>query len=434
MAAVSEMGRSTVEVLPAGREPVLRNVAERFGTPAYVYMQGDLEKSLRIFQDIPAPHGLVVRYAMKANPTGAILRLYDRMGAHFDASTFNETYRAIEGARVNGSKIRLTSQEVQSVENLDYLRENGVLYTASSLRQLDTYGQHSPGADVGVRFNVGIGSGWTGQVSTGGEGSSFGIYQQRDQIDELLAKHDLNLTTVHLHIGSGSDPNKQKDAIREGLDLIKDYPSVTTLNMGGGFKVARMSEEHGTDIAEMGRAMSIALREFKEETGREIVLEVEPGTALVANPGYIVTEVVDLKNTGAQGMKFLVSSGGMNMNARPALYGAQHPLYVIPMDGTQRGVEEYVVVGINCESGDILTPMPGDPEQIKPRLLLEAHMGDLLVTGGAGAYTAGMALGNYNSQQLHREVLVRTDGSLDLIRETQPLKDIWSREKIPSDL
>ena len=424
-----EMGRTIgVEVLPKKNQSVFKEIAVAHGTPSYVYFRSGLEQNLRRFLDIPAPFGLTVRYAMKANPTSSILQLFDGMGAHIDASTYNEVVRA-RAAGIKGEKIRLTSQEVQSSEQLDYLKEHNVLYTACSLRQLDTYGQHAPGEEVGIRFNIGIGSGWNAQTSTGGENSSFGIYGRRDEIKSLLQRHDLKLTTVHLHIGSGSDPDKQKEAIKAGLEIVKQYPDVKALSMGGGFKVARMPGEKETDIAAMGQAMSQALAEFKQDTGREIKLEVEPGTALVANAGYILTKIVDVKDTGTEGKKFLVVNGGMNMNARPALYAAQHPLYVVSQNGVQTDIRDYAVVGINCESGDLITPQKNEADRIATRPLLRAEVGDLLVIGGAGAYTSGMALEHYNSQQAAREIMVNDDGTFYEVRAQEPVTEIWRHER-----
>ena len=124
----------------------------------------------------------------------------------------------------------------------------------------------------------------------------------------------------------------------------------------------------------------------------------------------------------------------MNMNARPALYASQHPLYVVSQNGVERDVREYAVVGINCESGDLLTPQSGDAERIATRSLLEAQFGDLLVIGGAGAYTSGMALEHYNSQQAGREIMVNKDGTFYEVRKQEPLSDIWKYEKVPTDL
>lgn len=423
-----------IEILPAEMISVFRRIAGEFQTPAYVYFESELIKNLGMFLDIPAPFGLIVRYAIKANSTAAILALYNKMGAYFDASTFNECIRAVKAAGIDGKKIRLTSQEVQSSKNLKFLYRAGISYTAGSLLQLQRYGQTLPGTEVGIRFNIGIGSGFTPQTSTGGINSSFGIYGQRKEIARLLKKYNLALTTIHLHIGSGSDPIKQQEATNEGLKLVNDYPSVTTLNMGGGYKVAGMAYEHATDINEMGQSIVKAITKFEKQTGRKILLELEPGTALVAKAGYILTKVIDKVSTGLKGKEFLKINGGMNMNARIALYGAQHPLIVIPQDNKKRSIKEYVVVGICCESGDVLTVKSGKPEYIDSRPILEAKVGDLLVIGRAGAYCSSMALGNYNSQQLHPEILVRFDGRLDVIRLRQPIESIWEDERIPKGL
>ena len=425
---------SVVETLPINKISVFQKVAKKIGTPAYIYFEEDLLKNLQVFQAIKAPYGLIIRFAMKANSSSAILRFYEKMGVHFDASTFNECVRAIKGSKIDGAKIRLTSQEVQSKENLQFLAKNGVLYTACSLLQLETYGKVLPNTTISIRFNIGIGSGWTPQTTTGGRTSPFGIYEQKEEINALLKKYKLTLTTVHLHIGSGSDPEKQKEAIRKALIFVKEYPTVTTLNMGGGYKVAGMSYEHAADISGIGREMAIALKDFQKETGRKILLEVEPGTALVAKAGYIVTTVTDTVSTGAQGEEFLKINGGMNMNARIPMYGAQHPIVLIPQTKKKRGIKEYLVFGVCCESGDVLTVRPGKPEYLDPRRMLEAQVGDLLIIGRAGAYCASMAPENYNSQQIHPEVLVRKNGELNIIRVLQPIEDVWKYERIPKDL
>lgn len=382
---------------------------------------------------IPAPFGLTVRYAIKANPTAAILNLFDKNGAHFDASTFNESVRIIKGAGIEGKKIRLTSQEVLTEEKFKFIAKNGVLYTACSLLQLETYGKSLPDTEIGIRFNIGIGSGHFPHVSTGGRNSSFGIFQQRKEIDLLLRKYNLTLKTVHLHIGSGSDPEKQKLAIKEGLKVVNDYPSVDTLNMGGGFKVALMRDENETDIKEMGIKMKKELNKFEKETRRRIKLEVEPGKGLVANAGYILTEIVDKVNTGTKGHEFLKINGGMNMNVRIPMHGAPHPFVVIPKS-SNRSTEKYIVSGICCETGDVLTIRPWDSTVIEAREMLAAEVGELLVIGGAGAYCSSMASLNYNSQQIHPEILVRKNGTFDVIRTRQPIEDLWKYERIPADL
>jgi diaminopimelate decarboxylase len=422
-----------MEVLPADRINAFKAIAEK-GTPAYGYFEDDLRSNMQKLLAFPAPFGVVVRYAMKANPNAAILRLFDKMGAHIDASSPNECFRAIEAAGIAGEKIRLTSQRVLDRGTLEELVGKGIKFTATSLKQLEEYGKAFPGSTVAVRFNVGIGSGWTNATSTGGVNSSFGIYEQREEIDALLSKYRLTLDTIHLHIGSGSDPEKQKKAALKGIELAGLYPTVKTLNLGGGFKVARMNYEKTTDLQDLGAGTRDALKRFAEQTGRELLLEIEPGTAAVANAGYVVARVMDIASTGKKGYTFLKVDTGMTENTRISLYAAQHPLAIIPMDSTQRGTGEYVVTGQCCESGDVLTPQPGIPESIDPRRLTEAKIGDLLIMGGAGAYCAGMNTHNYNSYPESPECLVRSDGKIDLIREREPRNTVWGRDRIPKDL
>lgn len=249
---MKKMINHQIETLPSDKIAVFKKIAEEFGTPLYVYFEDELLRRLAMFKSIPAPFGITVRYAIKANSTGAIISLFNKHGAHFDASTFNEAVRMIKGYGIDGSKIRLTSQEVQSPENIKYIVKNKIQHTACSLRQIEEYGKLFPNSDIGVRFNIGIGSGHFPHVSTGGVNSSFGIYQQRKEIDALLKKYNLKISTMHFHIGSGSDPEKQKKAIQQAFKVLKDYPSINTLNVGGGFKVAIMNYEKPTDIEEMG--------------------------------------------------------------------------------------------------------------------------------------------------------------------------------------
>ena len=113
---------------------------------------------------------------------------------------------------------------------------------------------------------------------------------------------------------------------------------------------------------------------------------------------------------------------------RPAMYGAQHPIIIVPVMPGERNTCSYIVSGHCCESGDVLTPAPGDPEGLAPRELLEARIGDALVIEGAGAYCSAMATKNYNSFPEAPEVLLRTDGTFHLIRKRQRLEQIIINE------
>ena len=138
------------------------------------------------------------------------------------------------------------------------------------------------------------------------------------------------------------------------------------------------------------------------------------------------------------GHTFLKLDSGMTEILRPSLYGAQHPLAVIPTTtkaaitspSAPAATQPYVVVGHCCESGDILTPAPYDPEGILERVLPTTSIGDILMVGGAGAYCSSMATKHYNSFPEAAEVMVASDGGLHLIRRRQPLAQLWQNEVV----
>ena len=172
-----------------------------------------------------------------------------------------------------------------------------------------------------------------------------------------------------------------------------------------------------------------AFEQFANETGRQLHLEIEPGTFLVANAGSIVCEVQDLVSTGTEGYNFIRSNTGMTEILRPSLYGAQHPIHLVPRtDRELNNEKEYVIVGHCCESGDLLSPAPDQTDVLASRELPEAQIGDYLVIAETGAYCAAMATKNYNSFPEAAEVLLQSDGNSKLIRERQTLDQIIQNE------
>ena len=171
--------------------------------------------------------------------------------------------------------------------------------------------------------------------------------------------------------------------------------------------------------------MRVAFEELARETGREIHLEIEPGTYLLANAGALVTAIQDIAETDAY--RFLKLDAGMTEILRPSLYGAQHPLIVLPRRPTGKTVPA-VAVGHCCESGDLLTPAPDEHEVLLPRLLPEAEIGDLCVIEGVGAYCAAMSAKNYNSFPEAQEVLLKENGEMGLIRRRQTLEQMLANE------
>jgi diaminopimelate decarboxylase len=397
-------------------------VRDRFGTPCYVYDQATLDAAAKRALAFPNAFGLTVRYAMKANPSAAILKRLLGLGLHVDASSDHEVERALR-AGAPAERIQLTSQ--MPSRNLRSIVERGVLFNACSLHQLEEYGKAFPGADVCVRLNPGLGSGSTNRTNVGGPGSSFGIWHERlGDVQAIAARHGLHIRRLHSHIGSGSDPIVWQRVARMTLDLVAALPEVTTVNLGGGFKVARVAGEKGTDLQECGAPVKVEFVRFRERDGRALHLEIEPGTYLVANAGAVVATCVDVVDTGAEGYTFAKLDTGMTEVTRPSLYGAQHPIDVL----AEAPPGDVVFVGPCCESGDILTTAPGDPEALAPRCVPRPSIGDLVIVGGAGAYCAAMSTINYNSFPQAPEVMLEPDGTLRLLRARQTFEQIVANE------
>lgn len=156
-------------------------------------------------------------------------------------------------------------------------------------------------------------------------------------------------------------------------------------------------------MEEIGEAFSRTLRRFAAETGRELHLEIEPGTWLVGPAGTLLAEVVDKVDTGPDGHQFLRLNTGMNDIIRPSMYGAQHRIEILT-DTPEK--QSYVVVGHNCETGDLLTPVFGDPESLESRELARAEIGDVVAIYDAGAYCASFAVHGYNAFPSAKELML----------------------------
>jgi len=400
-------------------------IKSKYGTPTYVYDKKTLITQAKLALSFPNMYGLRVRFAMKACPNAAILQLFNELGLYFDASSGYEVLRLIK-AGISPQSISLSSQELPS--NFKELIDLGIDFNACSLHQLQTFGQLFPSGKCGIRFNPGKGSGGTGKTNVGGPEASFGIwFELLPQVKDIVSKYNLNIERIHTHIGSGSDPDVWQNVSLLSLNLVKEFPTVITLNLGGGYKVGRMNYEKSTDLKVVALPVCKNFENFAKETGREIKLEIEPGTFLVANAGALLTTVQDMTTTisssssSTVGHVFLKLDSGMTEVLRPSLYGAQHPIVVHSSSSTNDsdadgGISSYVVVGHCCESGDLFTCVPGEPEAIKERPMKTARIGDLISIEGAGAYCSGMSTKNYNSFPEAPEVLIDTDGEIHLIR------------------
>lgn len=377
-------------------------IVKKHGSPLYIYSKNYFKARANSLMQLRSTFGLTVRYAVKANPHPEIVSIFANEGLHFDASSSYEAEDLLKQG-IPGNRISLSSQ--QPAHNLEQLLQAGVKFVATSLHQLELYAKAAPkNSKVGLRVNAGMGSGHNNRTTTAGTSASFGLWHEYLEQALLYAQeHNITIDRLHTHIGSGADPKVWEQAIKTSLAIALRMPDVTSLDMGGGYKVKRVDGEAETNMQEIVDTFSKQLALFEKETGRKIHLEIEPGTWLAAHGGCLITAIVDIVDTGTQGYSFLRTNTGLNDFMRPALYGSQHNMRILNDASTQT---EYVVVGHNCESGDILTPEPGDPELIKPRLLNTASIGDLLVIADTGAYCASMRAQGYNAFPSAKEIII----------------------------
>lgn len=378
-----------------------KKLVKQYGSPLYVYSKTDLQARAKVVANLSAPFGLVVRYAIKANPHSEIINLFAARGLHFDASSSYEAERLLKQG-IPGTHISLSSQ--QPAHNMQWLVEAGVACVATSMHQLELYAA-TPGVQrLGLRVNPGVGSGHNNRLTTAGRAASFGLWHAYiPEALHLAQKNHLTIDRLHVHIGTGADPSVWGQAIDTALELVERMPDVVSLDMGGGYKIAYTEGDNEALLPQIVGVFGQRLERFAAKTRRRLQLEIEPGRWLVAHAGWLLTEVVDIIDTGPDGYTFLRTNTGMNDILRPTMYGAQHGMEIL---NASSKAASYVVVGHNCETGDILTPAPHDPEHIVPRSLARARIGDLLAIRETGAYCASMRAVGYNDFPQAREVFV----------------------------
>ncbi len=414
---------STVRSEIAGHSVV--DLAKKHGTPTYVYdaavMRNRVE-DLRAFD--------VIRYAQKACSNIAILDRMRRWGVQVDAVSAGEVLRAIKaGYKTVGEPHPIVfTADVFDRQALDLVAQYGIHCNIGSPSMIEQLGARCPGANITLRINPGFGHGHSRKTNTGGPASKHGIWHE--QIDDCLRKADLyglNVSGMHMHIGSGTDLEHLSEVCgameRAVLEVGR---TVTTISAGGGLPVPYREGQSYVDLEAYYNLWNATRERLVKALGHPIRLEIEPGRYLSAESGYLITEIRAVKRMGEN--LFYVVDAGFNDLARPILYGAYHPIAVCAQGGPEERPEvDAIVGGPLCESGDIFTQEDGG--YVVPRRLPLAEVGDLLVIEVAGAYGFVMA-SNYNSKTRAAEVLLE-DGKQKLIRRRETFDDLIACESIP---
>jgi diaminopimelate decarboxylase len=404
------------------------DLARQFGTPAYVY---DAAKIVERISDLRQFD--YIRYAQKACSNLAILDLVRRNGVLVDAVSAGEIRRALAaGYEPHGDPPPIVyTADIFDREALDLVVKLGLHANCGSPDMLDQLGERGPGSRITLRINPGFGHGHSQKTNTGGEQSKHGIWHE-DLADCLRRAdhHGLEIAGLHMHIGSGTDLEHLRH-VCEAMERTAGEVgrSITTISAGGGLPVPYRETQDYVDLVAYFQLWDQVRRRLAEKFGHAITLEIEPGRYLVAESGYLVTEIRAIKRMG--GNTFYLLDAGFNNLARPILYGAYHPMSIVPAsgDGSERPLHDVVVGGPLCESGDIFTQEEGG--FVSTRKLPAAQVGELLVMEVAGAY--GFVMGsNYNSKPLSAEVLIAR-GKPQLIRARQTFEDLVRGEATSVD-
>ena len=402
------------------------DLVKEFGTPAYFYDAAVVQQRIEELRSFD-----VIRFAQKACSNIAIIDLVRRHGVRVDAVSAGEIHRALQAGCQPGQdgsvpEIVFTA-DLFDQQSLEMVLEHDIHVNVGSPDMIDQYGERAPGKSITLRINPGFGHGHSQKTNTGGEQSKHGIWHE--QVQDCLqraARYDLQISGVHMHIGSGTDLEHLAEVSQAMEKTVQEIgSSVHSISAGGGLPIPYQQDEERIDLASYYEIWDESRQRLQERLGHALSLEIEPVRYLTAESGFLVTEIRGTKMMGDTGY-YLVDAGFNNL-ARPILYGSYHPMSVVPRVEMPTESREMVVGGPLCESGDIFTQEEGG--FVSPRSLPVAQVGDYLVIECAGAYGAVMG-SNYNSKPLAAEVLIQ-DGVAQLIRARQSFEDLVRGERIP---
>jgi diaminopimelate decarboxylase len=394
----------------------LSQIAKQFATPTYVYSKSALEASFKAFQSGFVGSDHLVCFAVKANPSLAILNLFASLGAGFDIVSGGELARVLaaggDPAKVVFSGVGKTANEMRAALEAGIFCFN--VESAAELERLNTVaGSMGKVAPVSLRVNPNVDAKTHPYISTGLKNNKFGVaYEDAFSLYQAAAgMANIAIHGVDCHIGSQiTELSPFLDAFDRVLALVDQLQQsgihIQHIDAGGGIGIC-YSDETPPDFSIYAAAM------LKKLGDRQIKLVFEPGRALVGNAGLLLSQVEYLKHTEAK--NFAIVDAAMNDLMRPALYDAYHEILAVkPRDGAS---QVYEVVGPVCESGDFL----GHDRA------LNLQQGDLLAIMSAGAYGMSMS-SNYNTRPRAAEVMVDGD-TCHLIRQRETVEQLFALEK-----
>ncbi len=396
----------------------LDHLAEKLGTPLYVYSRAALRAAWESYRNAVGEHPVLVCYGMKANSNLAVLKEFARLGAGFDIVSGGELKRAL-AAGADPSRIVFSGVGKQAWEMRDALAAKVKCFNVESEAELRRLSEIAHGmglrAPVSLRVNPDVDAQTHPYISTGLKENKFGIAigSALDVYRRAQSLPGLEIVGVDCHIGSQlTDISPYFDALEKLLDLIERLDQegirIAHLDLGGGLGIRYTDEIPPSPQALLDRVFErLNARGFGH-----LHLVLEPGRSLVGNAGVLLTRVQYLKHSEAR--NFAVVDAAMNDLLRPALYEAFHGVRPVHPRAGEDTV--YDIVGPVCESADWLAR--------QRKLVIE--QGDLLAVESAGAYSMAMA-SNYNARPRAAEAMVDGD-KYYVVRQRETLDDLLKGE------
>jgi len=392
--------------LSGGVDPL--DLIERYQAPLYIYDSAVIKQKYERMEsafDVPK---LQLLYACKALSNLSILRLMRSMGAGLDTVSVQEVEMGLMAGFA--PKDIVYTPNCVGMEEIAEAVALGVRINVDNISILEQFGQAFPDYPICLRINPHIMAGLNAKTSVGHIDSKFGIsFHQMPLVHRIVEATGLTIEGIHMHTGSGIlDAGVFLQGAEILFNIAKDFPNLSYLDFGSGFKVPYREGDAETDIEDLGTQISKRFNQFCADYGRDLTLTFEPGKYLVSEAGYFLVQVNVIKQTTST--VFAGIDSGLNHLIRPMLYDAYHEISNVSRPEAKPRF--YTVVGYICET---------DTFGVNRRIN-EIQEGDILAIHNAGAYCFSMA-SNYNSRFRPAEVLVH-EGEAHLIRQRETMNDL----------
>jgi diaminopimelate decarboxylase len=372
----------------------IKSLCDNYETPFYLYDANYILSKYELLKQYLSWDKLKIFYAMKANYNPHLLQIMKENGFYLDTVSPAEVILAIKMG-FDRNQLLFTANNMTDDE-MTLVKQQNVLFNIDSLSRLEAYSKIYPETPISLRINPDVIAGEDEKLQTAGDLSKFGILlKDVPEALNITKQYGMKIVGLHEHTGSGiSDTSKVEKSMKNLLAIVnrQDFPDLTFLDFGGGFKVQYNPQEVKIDYADFGAKMVYLFQEFCKDYGKNLNLYFEPGKYVVAESGCLIVKVNTIKNN--KGRLIVGTNSGFPHLIRPVLYGAYH--HIVNISNPSGETKKYDICGNICESGDHFA---------RDREISEIRNGDYLAILNAGAYCHSMA-SYYNLRPLPAEYII----------------------------